>query len=266
MYETESKFVVSHDHKSSYSVQNHLHPCYEIVVYRKGDGISRIGGKDYSFHSGTFSLIEPNVLHGEEGLGPVDLIYIGFVAKNLDQPLLSGVYEESRFDILKDMELIQKEMESQSPYYGRMLNLLTEKIILSLQRGFTSIKNEKSDPFAYVESFIKLNCMKNISMELIAQNFGFSYDYFRRAFKARYGMPIKDYFMNEKIRYSVDLLKNTNHSVKEISSMCGFSSPSHFVFCFRNKMGVTPKAFVEEFRSGKSYPEIADFQKKEAGD
>lgn len=262
MYEADLKFVVSHDHKSSYVVQNHLHPCYEIVVYRSGEGISRINGVDYLFKPGTFSLIEPSILHGEEGKGPVDLIYIGFVANNLDLPLPSGVYEEKRFGILKDMELIQKEMENQSPYYGRMLNILTEKILLSLQRGFSEIGKEKADPFAYVESFIKLNCMKNISMELIAQNFGFSYDYFRRAFKARFGVSVKDYFMNEKIRYSIDLLKNTDRSVKEISSLCGFSSPSHFVFCFRNKMGVTPKEFSDEFRNGQTYKEIADFSGK----
>lgn len=261
MFDSELKFVVAHNHKTSYSVQDHLHPCYEIVVYRHGEGISRIKGKDYPFHSGSFSLIEPNVLHGEEGIGPVDLIYIGYTAKNLDTPLQSGVYEEKSFGILADMELIQKEMENQSSYYGRMLNLLTEKIIISLERGFSKIKKEKSDPFAYVESFIKLNCMKNISVELIAQNFGFNYDYFRRAFKKRFGVSLKDYFMNEKIRYSMDLLKNSNRSIKEVSSLCGFNSPSHFVATFHQKVGMTPKTFLERFQSGSSYPEIADFSK-----
>ena len=38
-----------------------------------------------------------------------------------------------------------------------------------------------------------------------------------------------------------DLLKNADRSAKGISSPPGFSNPSHFVFCFKNKIGVTPK-------------------------
>ena len=63
--------------------------------------------------------------------------------------------------------------------------------------------------------------------------------------------------MNEKVRYSPDLLKNADRSVKGISSLRGFSSPSPFVFCFKNKIGVTPKEFADEFRKGRPYKEIA---------
>jgi AraC-like DNA-binding protein len=259
MFDAELKFVVSHNHEKAYSVNNHQHPFYELVFYKKGSGTTTIGGKQYDFASNTFSLIEPNVIHNEEASGPVDLMYIGFTLPAGEATFKNGVYDESKFHVLDDMEEIQREMELKEPYFERMLNLDVERIVISLERGATKMEEEKSDPFEYVESFIKLNCMKRLKVDLIAQTFGFSYDYFRRAFKQRYGIPIKEYITKEKMNCAIDFLKNTDFSIKQIADMTGFASASHFIVEFKKQTGETPHEFVEEHRRKDNFKEIAHY-------
>ena len=259
MFDAELKFVVSNSHEKAYVVNNHLHPFYEVVFYKTGSGTTTIGGKEYHFESNTFSLIEPNVIHNETAFGPVDLIYIGFVLLTGEIGVKNGVYQEKDFHILGDMEEIQREIKMKEPFFERLLNIDVERIIIRLERGTTRLGDEKTDSFQYVESFIKLNCMKKLKVSLIADTFGFSYNYFRRAFKKHFGMPIKEYITKEKMTCAIDFLKNTDFPINRIADMTGFASSSHFIIEFKKMMGVTPHQFVEEYKKNDNFKEIAHF-------
>jgi len=101
--------------------------------------------------------------------------------------------------------------------------------------------------------------MKNIDIKDLANIFGFNYDYFRRIFKEKYKVSAKQYLMNEKIKYSLDLIRNTKYSIKEIASMSGFASPSHFVMSFKQAMRTTPKKYMDDYRVSAKYKEIAAY-------
>jgi len=260
MFSCKVKFVVDHDHHAGYNVNNHLHPCYEIVFYRKGEGETTIDGRKYHFSDNTFSLIEPNLKHNENAIGPVDLFYVGFVIDDAFLSIRSGVYSDNAFHIKEEMEQILMEMKKQGPYYERMMDLLIEEVVLKISRGLYEEKNAKNDPFLQVKDFIHLNCMKRIGGSFIAKNFGFNPDYFRLAFKKRYGISLKTYMMNERIRYAIDLLENSEESIKDIAEMSGFSSSSHFVMAFKKSTGITPKQYREDSLKGNNHKEIALYE------
>lgn len=260
MFDCELKFVVSQDYKDPYIVKTHKHPCYEIVFYISGTGKTTINNVTYDFKENTFSIIEPNSNHNEIGNENVKLIYIGFDILNDSIKFKSRLYDNANFNILNELLLIQEEMKSQKQYYGRMLNLLTEQIVVKIKRGLNEIAKQSDDKIEYVINFIKLNCMKNIKVNLIAKSFGFNYDYFRRMFKEKMGISIKDYIIQEKLNYAIDLLKNSDYSISEIASRSGFASPSHFGIVFKEQMHKNPKDFVREYKMSNSHKEIAFFE------
>lgn len=259
MFDCELKFVMAQKYTGKYVVNNHRHPCYEIVFYIKGEGKTTINGKNYQFYPNTFTISEPNKVHNEVGNSNVELIYIGFNILNDVVKLKSGLYDNTNFNILDDLKKILKEMKNQNVYYRRMINLITEQIIIKIQRGINPHFIEQEDKIHFIMNFIKLNCMKNIKVKLISETFGFNYDYFRRMFKEKTGISLKQYIQQEKIKYATDLIKNSDCSMKEISEMSGFSSPSHFGIVFKEFMHMTPKEYLISYKSDNPNKEVAEY-------
>ena len=259
MFYTTLKFAVMQNYKESYSVNKHQHPCYEIVYYLKGQGTTTIENKTYHFEPNTFTVCEPNSHHSEQANSDVKLIYIGFEVPSGTVSLKNGLYHNENFKILEDLLKIHDEMKKTNIYYDRMLNLLTESIIIKLLRGMNEKLQQKEENIQNIIDFIKLNCMKNINVKFISKTFSFNYDYIRRMFKEKTGVSLKDFIQQEKIRYAIDLLKNTNNSIKEISSLSGFSSPSHFGVIFKEVLNMTPKEYVEKILKNEHHKEEAHF-------
>ena len=54
---------------------------------------------------------------------------------------------------------------------------------------------------------------------------------------------ISDLIAKTRIEHSIDLLKNSNFSIKEISEKSGFSNQYYFSSCFKKITGITPSQF-----------------------
>ena len=59
---------------------------------------------------------------------------------------------------------------------------------------------------------------------------------------------IKNNIINEKIKNSEYLLKYTEYSLQEISSVCAFSSQSRFCDYFQRKNGITPSKYRKKYK------------------
>ena len=88
-----------------------------------------------------------------------------------------------------------------------------------------------------------MNANKNVSIQQMAFNLGYSYDYFRQLFVEKMGMSAKKYLVNLKITNAKEYLLNTQYSVSKISRITGFSSPSHLCTVFKENIGLTPNEY-----------------------
>ena len=59
-------------------------------------------------------------------------------------------------------------------------------------------------------------------------------------FKKYMGKTIVQYWVDVKINYARNLLRNTNYSVLDISDLLGYDSLSHFYHVFKTNVGLTP--------------------------
>lgn len=259
MFECEIKFAMRQNYKRNYVVNKHQHPCYEIVFYIDGEGESIIDNTTYKFAPNTFTVCEPNTFHKEIGYTKVELIYIGFDILSENVKLKSGIYNEDSYHILTDLLEIHGELNQREEFFEKICNILIEKILIKLKRVSEIKTKEQTDNIQKIKDYVKINCMKNINVKDLSRVFSFNYDYMRRMFKEKTGISIKDYILKEKILYAIDLLKNTAFSIKEISEMSGFSSPSHFAVLFKQEMKITPKEYVNKYLTGNPHQEIADY-------
>jgi AraC-like DNA-binding protein len=86
-------------------------------------------------------------------------------------------------------------------------------------------------------------CGQPLLVELLAEELGVSYPYFRRLFREQTGMSAKQYQMQVRIQRASDFLMNTDKSIKEIAGLLGFHSAFHFSTQFRQIIGCTPSDY-----------------------
>lgn len=68
------------------------------------------------------------------------------------------------------------------------------------------------------------------------------YHFLRVFFQITGSTPI-EYRNNIRLEHAVEFLLDKNHSVEQIGSLLGFSSPAYFSSAFKKKYGLSPKQY-----------------------
>ncbi|MFG6413488.1 response regulator [Roseateles sp. DC23W] len=73
-------------------------------------------------------------------------------------------------------------------------------------------------------------------------------------FRQQLGLTVSGYIAEERVRTGCRLLVETQMSVQEIATEVGYSSPGNFISAFKERMGVTPRAWRESDRPALATP------------
>jgi AraC-like DNA-binding protein/mannose-6-phosphate isomerase-like protein (cupin superfamily) len=128
-------------------------------------------------------------------------------------------------------------------------NLVLVEIRISLLNFLLSLKVPKPNTFIppglissmeRIKTEISLRLDWNPRLEELAKMAQVSPSYYHKVFQSYTGLTPKSYLDHIKISEATRLLKETDHSITEISYMLGFSSTQHFATAFRRFIGQTP--------------------------
>ena len=68
----------------------------------------------------------------------------------------------------------------------------------------------------------------------------------KEGFKETYGTTVFKYLFEHKMELALKLLKDGENNVNEVSFKLGYSNASHFIYAFKNRFGITPRAYMLE--------------------
>lgn len=94
-----------------------------------------------------------------------------------------------------------------------------------------------------VIDYLQKNYQKPNVQEMICRELGIGEKSLHRFLKSSVGMSVKDLVLNNKLNQSRHLLKYTDKPVALIAEECGFESENSFYRIFKQKLGMTPKAY-----------------------
>lgn len=150
---------------------------------------------------------------------------------------------EYRFQIIKDFktELFQKIYES----YDKNIFLATSYFYMLLSEVYSRLNSQplctQRKAIKPAVDYIESNYSKDISISEIAKICNYSEASVYKLFKMATGVTPITYKHNIMIQHSLDMLKNTDLSIEEISHKIGFSSANYFRRIFIKLTGKTPK-------------------------
>ena len=245
----------------------HMHPFTEIFFITSGQGTFQIGDEVVSVKESDLILINPNCSHTERSVSSSNpLEYIVFAINNLAIGISpSTLNEDNSKDSLNTYKILNFNKKKSEILYNlnTLINELEEKN-LNYELACKSIltlfliqvmRNTSSDIFI-TENFEKVNieCMKiknyidshyseNITLDFLSNLTYVNKFHLVHLFTKEMGISPINYLINKRIDESKNLLITTNYSIRDISSIVGFSNSSYFSQMFKKIAGISPKDF-----------------------
>ena len=226
----------------------HSHEFYELVYYRKGRGISRIGNTVWEFGDNNFILIPPNVPHDERTFVSCEVSCVGF---QLDEKYSVNMYEDAQGNVSRIVESIMEETVKQNLGYKEMLSIRLNELLLTMKR--LEQKQHQwmrgvGKSFEYVINYIGENYHVKIRLRDFAEQLNFSYDYFQHKFKEEVGISPQRFLVEKRMEAARRMLMNENINCTEIAYRCGFSNSAQFSAVFKREEGMNPQQYRKERR------------------
>lgn len=233
----------------------HKHPFWELIFSVSGEGVHRIGDKEFTLQEGTLCLIPPEVEHASENRQTEENIklYIGFsfsrsfYPERPEQPVSSGESMASsilEYDLFALAEALEKKINPAE-------HLHTEKLIGALshlavklqdsQRKQPNLQELRQQTITEkIIDYLHHNINRCVRVEELASMFYLSPYYISDQFKKGTGIGIKQYHENIRMYHALQRLKEKKFSVTEIAEELGYENIHYFSRRFKAHFGCCP--------------------------
>ncbi|WP_303317224.1 two-component regulator propeller domain-containing protein [Flavivirga abyssicola] len=157
----------------------------------------------------------------------------GYVKKPFDINILKLKLN----NILKDREELRKK-------FNREITLQPEDVtVTSLDEKFLQ---------QAIEIVEKHMMNTDFNVELLVKEIGLSRSNLYIKLKDLTGLSSSAFIRNIRLKRAVQLLEQSDNSVKEIMYMTGFNTSSYFSKCFRKQFGSLPSEYVKQIKRNKT--------------
>jgi AraC-like DNA-binding protein len=249
-------------------LEKHVHEgMMEICYCDKGVQVYEVAGKKYQIKGGDVFVTFPGEPHSSdkypEEKGALYWLIIKIPAR---EQFLNYSKEDSKAFIKELLSLpvrhfrgnatMKKELDemfrlhstAQQPMHRlRMINLLTNFLLLVIQGAGRNTQKIHSDRVIAVKQYITAHLYDDLSIEQLAKKLHLSDAHFKSWFKKEIGMPPLDYILRERIDEAKRImLRNRDLNMTEIAYQLNFSSSQYFATVFKKYAGISPALFRNE--------------------
>ncbi len=245
----------------------HEHLRIEINYVKKGSCILHLEGESITFHENEMMIIFSHIPHtfeaGSAGTTIMQLEFLPEIFSRFDPGQFSFDNELTPFNIfseknrlikivnnvrvMRSVQRIVNELNTRNKHYQYLVLMYFAELLILIYRYMDEVYLPvcTNESLKKAVSYIRLNYQSEITITEIATHVGISERYLRKLFTRNLDIAPLDYLNQIRVNKSIELLRNTELSVKEICFKCGFKSPQYFSRVFRNQMGVTPRELTK---------------------
>jgi len=102
------------------------------------------------------------------------------------------------------------------------------------------------DKHRQILSFVQENCLRELTLEIVAQEFHMAPKYFSRYFKNTFHITLTEYVNRLRLEKAAELLRHSELPITEIAIRTGFNSSSYFNKQFRTAYEMTPTQYRQK--------------------
>lgn len=257
-------------------VHSHKHKFIEMSYIYSGEINEVVNGNPITLKKGDLIILDTNVIHSVDMTGPNDIMLNFLINKEyfnnsffnqLDSEnimadfLLHALYESHKYnaylifnteenEFIHDiicklaLELISPDLNSTAITDSCLIILFSELLRIYKAQEKTKENNlpKQTKISIDIANYISSN-YETITLASAAEHFHFTPNYFSNIVKKYTGKNFKDLILDEKLKKSSYLLRNTNLTIDEIMEKSGISNLQFFYKKFKQYYGVTPHKY-----------------------
>lgn len=145
-----------------------------------------------------------------------------------------------------------------SPHHAILANKLLTDLLSGLVMSRYITKPDELVVPRYINEICKMfdnACNVDYSMEDLAKQFRVNRYRLTRDFSKYLGMPPVKYLNSVRMEHAKALLEATDMPVNVVAAAVGIHNPTHFINLYKEKTGMTPLVYRDNYRSFKSIRE-----------
>ena len=225
----------------NYFRDKHWHRSIEIFAVLDGGLVFHIGDRTYPLSRGEFILVNSNEIHSVDSPKPNRTVVLQIPLKTFEE-----YFTGDQFILFShDPKDCGYEMKVKSQYYMLLYLLVTKYRELDVSRDAVK-RSKKLTKLSAITNYIKENYTEDLSLETLAEIFGYSPAYLSRMFQKYAGINYKSYLQGIRLEYAYRELLETNHTISDTALNNGFPNSKAFSKAFTEKYGRLPSEFRRE--------------------
>lgn len=143
---------------------------------------------------------------------------------------------------------LYKETKQADDVSPLSIDALAVDIFTILNRQTVRAERGRPDWVARIESRLREDVTTPPTLQHLALDLNLHWAHLSREFPRHFNCTFGAFIRQVRVEKSLSLLRNADLSLTEIAVACGFSDQSHFIRCFREFLGLTPKEFRKILR------------------
>ena len=226
---------------------------YKMQYVVKGSGKLHVLGKVYPLTAGDIFFTFPSMPFCIESGKDFSFMYISFVGSrgNMIMEKLGISSQNFMFNECKEVYDFWKSAIDTS---SKFMDLISESVLLytfsflgKKLLGEKSVDKKENTVGLTIKKYIDDHFTESdLSLEKIGKEVKYNPKYISSIFKKYFGVGIVEYLNTIRIQHSCTLMQQGVTSIKDISSLCGYTDSHYFAVVFKKRMGMSPTEYIEE--------------------
>jgi len=242
-------------------VYPHVHSFYQLICCKKSGGFITLGDTLYEAREQYIYLAKPNVSHGFDQCGRMEILEVKFnafgtLAEDLNRLPDCFCPQDAAFSV-QLLDKVAQEHTQRGPHFDAAARCALQLFFIEAIRQFSAaqphaeavqpetVQSKKSSDIQILQlkDYIEAHLHEDLTLETLAEKAHFNKTYFVHRFQQLWGVtPIK-YVNNLRYQKAKLLLLDTDLPIARISAMVGFRTPHYFSAFFKGCSGISPTAF-----------------------
>lgn len=240
---------------TNYNFSGEKHSYWELTYVDKGELLTTIDGVSYHLKQGDLIFYAPMQFHTQSTFEKISSSYLTINFKmnfNHADLLCNKIFSLQRDSYFIVTKLIE-ELSNDNLYSNDLSLCYLKQLIIQMLRLDNSQFHSK--PTTHMQQtyenellndillYIDDNIYEKISVSTLCEHFCISTSMLHSLFRKNMNNTAKNYINELKLSKSKELIRNSTHTLSEISEMLGFSSIHYFSKKFKSYFNISPTEY-----------------------
>ena len=250
----------------NYRRGKHWHRSIEIFLVLEGELEFSINNVSIPLRKADFVIVNSNEIHSIEAPNPNQTIVVqipvscfsGYLDET-DYAVFSKQSEELNLELVHLIAGMYRTYQKRDLAYELKVRSLFLELLYLLITSFMTKEEDQDnirqkrqlDKLSRITTYMKENYNQTITLESVADEFGFSPTYLSRLFHRYADVSYKSYLLNLRTEYGLREMMNTDHRLDDVALNNGFPNSRAFAKAFVKRYGCLPSEYRKKMSTNR---------------